>query len=151
MKCDRQYQRTPVARRSGFTLLEMVMVMAIIGVLAGGVIGLMGNFGNGAKIQRAETDMKAITSALMQYNNLGGRYPTTEQGLQALVSKPTSAPKPRRYDPDGYMKAVPLDPWGTPYAYKMPGKDGKTFELISYGSDKKEGGEDDISSQDPAQ
>ncbi len=133
----------------GFTLLEMVMVMAIIGVLAGGVITLMGGFGESARIQRAETDMQGITSALMSYRALAGRYPTSQQGISALVEKPTLSPKPRRYPPKGFMKSLPKDPWGEPYVYLMPGsKDATTFELISFGADQKEGGGDDLSSQD---
>lgn len=145
---------SPLARRTsgGFTLLEMVMVMAIIAVLAGGVIGLLGNFGESSKIQRAETDIKTIDAALMQYKTLAGRYPTSEQGLDALVKKPTTAPKPKRYPSDPYMKALPLDPWGNPYAYKMPGSQNpRTYEVISYGADGQPGGDDDISSQDPVQ
>ncbi|MFC5050023.1 type II secretion system major pseudopilin GspG [Rubritalea spongiae] len=145
---------SPHSRRSssGFTLLEMVMVMAIIAVLAGGVIGLLGNFGEGAKIQRAETDIKTIDAALMNYNTLAGRYPTTEQGLEALVTKPTTAPKPRRYPSKPFLKAIPMDPWGNPYAYKMPGsQDPTTYEVLSYGADGQPGGDDDISSQDPVQ
>lgn len=133
--------------KRGFTLLEMVMVMAIIAVLAGGVIALMGNFGEGANIQRVGTDMQGINTALIQYKNLAGRYPTTDQGLEALVEKPTKPPVPKRYASS--MKSVPLDPWGNPYVYKMPGsKDSSTYELISYGKDGKEGGGDDMSSQD---
>lgn len=131
-----------------FTLLEMVMVMAIIAVLAGGVIGLLSGIGDGAKIQTAETNIQAIDSALKQYENLAGRLPTNQQGLEALVSEPTSPPKPRRYTQ--IMKAIPKDPWGNEYAYKNPGsKNPKTYEIISFGPDGKEGGDDDISSQDP--
>jgi general secretion pathway protein G len=129
----------------------MVMVMAIIAVLAGGVIGLLGNFGESSKIQRAETDIKLIEAALTQYKTLGGRYPTSEQGLDALAKKPTSAPKPKRYPSEPYMKAVPVDPWGNPYSYKMPGSKPNTYEVISYGADGQPGGDDDISSLDPAQ
>jgi len=133
--------------KKGFTLLEMVMVMAIIAVLAGGVIALMGNFGEGANIQTAGTDMRGISTALIQYKTLAGRFPTSEQGIEALVEKPTKKPIPKRYS--SAMKAVPTDPWGNPYIYKMPGtKDSSTFELISYGKDGVEGGGDDISSQD---
>jgi general secretion pathway protein G len=130
----------------------MVMVMAIIAVLAGGVIGLLGNFGESSKIQRAETDIKTIDAALMQYNTIAGRYPTSEQGLEALVSKPTTAPKPKRYPSKPFLKALPRAPWGNPYTYKMPGsKDTTTYEVISYGADGQPGGDNDISSQDPVQ
>ena len=148
MKRDFKDMRKNASNRNAFTLLEMVMVMAIIAVLAGGVIGLLGNLGSGAKLQRVGTDMQAITNAVMSYETLAGRVPTTEQGLEALVKKPTSSPKPKKYPAKGFMKSVPVDPWGNPYIYKMPGsKDSTTFELISWGEDGKAGG-DDISSQD---
>ena len=147
MKRDFKDMRKNASNRNAFTLLEMVMVMAIIAVLAGGVIGLLGNLGSGAKLQRVGTDMQAITNAVMSYETLAGRVPTTEQGLEALVKKPTSSPKPKKYPAKGFMKSVPVDPWGNPYIYKMPGsKDSTTFELISWGEDGKAGG-DDISSQ----
>ncbi|GAA5496879.1 type II secretion system protein G [Rubritalea halochordaticola] len=134
----------------GFTLMEMVMVMAIIAVLAGGVIGLMKNFDKTAEVQQAVNDIRAIESALKQYKTLAGRYPTTDQGLEALASKPTKAPVPRRYA--AAMTSVPLDPWKNDYIYKMPGsKDPKTYELISKGPDGQEGTDDDISSQDGAE
>lgn len=139
--------------RKAFTLLEMMMVMAIIAILVGGVIGLTGDITGGAKIQKTETEMHGMRSHLMNYKTLAGRYPTSEQGLKALVTKPTSAPIPRRYPTPAFLKALPMDPWGNPYIYKMPGlKDTNTYELISYGNDGQAGGGDDISSQDdPAQ
>ncbi|MFC4993621.1 type II secretion system major pseudopilin GspG [Rubritalea tangerina] len=125
----------------------MMMVMAIIAILVGGVIALTKDFSGGAKIQKAESEMQTLAGHLMNYKNLAGRYPTSEQGLDALINKPTSAPKPRRWDQT--LKALPDDPWGNPYIYKMPGtKDSSTYELISYGADGQPGGDDDISSQD---
>ena len=127
--------------------MEMVMVMAIIAVLVGGVIGLMGDFSEGARVQQAGSDMTTLRSSLIQYKTLAGRYPTSAQGLQSLVTKPTSAPKPKKWV--NVMKSIPLDPWGNPYQYKMPGtKDTSTYEIISFGKDGVLGGEDDISSQD---
>lgn len=126
--------------------MEMMIVMGIIAVLAGGMIGLLGDFDEGPKIQKAENEMRALSATLLQYKTLGGRYPTEEQGLQALVTKPTKDPIPRRHSP---IKALAKDPWGNDYIYKMPGtKDPKTYEIISYGADGVEGGGDDISSQD---
>lgn len=128
----------------------MMMVMAIIAILVGGVIGLTRNFSGGARIQKAESEMQSLAAHLLQYKNLAGRYPTSEQGLNALVSKPSSAPKPRRWNQS--LKSVPLDPWGNPYIYKIPGtKDSSTYEIISLGTDGQLGGDDDISSQDAAQ
>lgn len=132
--------------KSGFTLMEMMIVMGIIAVLTGGMISLLGDFDKGPKIQKTETEMRALSATLLQYKTLGGRYPTQQQGLQALVTKPTTAPIPRRHSP---IKGLAKDPWGNDYIYKMPGsKDATTYEIISFGPDGKAGGDDDISSQD---
>ncbi|MEO1858081.1 MAG: type II secretion system major pseudopilin GspG [Rubritalea sp.] len=148
MNCPPTKNRSKL--RKAFTLLEMMMVMAIIAILVGGVIGLTRNFSGGARIQKAESEMQSLAAHLLQYKNLAGRYPTSEQGLNALVSKPSSAPKPRRWNQS--LKSVPLDPWGNPYIYKIPGtKDSSTYEIISLGTDGQLGGDDDISSQDAAQ
>ncbi len=131
---------------TGFTLMEMMIVMGIIAVLAGGMIALLGDFDEAPKIQKAETEMRALSATLLQYKTLGGRYPTEQQGLQALVTKPTTAPIPRRHSP---IKGLSKDPWGNDYVYKMPGtQDTTTYEIISMGADGKVGGGDDISSQD---
>lgn len=148
MKCAPTKIRSSLPK--AFTLLEMMMVMAIIAILVGGVIGLAGGFTKTAEIQQADTDIRTISSAVMSYKTLGGRYPTDEQGLQALVTKPSSTPKPRRWTQN--LKKLPLDPWDNPYSYKMAGsKDSSTFEIISSGPDGKKGTEDDISSQDATQ
>jgi len=133
----------------GFTLLEMMMVMVIIAVLAGGVIAFVQTGGDDAKVLQADADFKTIEAKLMSYRSLAGRNPTDAQGLKALVTQPTVPPKPRRYPPGGYLKKVPNDPWGNPYIYKERGsKDASSYEIISYGKDGQEGGEDDLSSQD---
>lgn len=131
----------------GFTLLEMVIVLGIIAVILGGSIAVIGKVGEGAKLQRVEGDFQAVGSALKTYKLNAGHYPTTQQGLKALVEKPTSTPIPRRWV--SLAKSVPLDPWGNEYGYKFPGtKDATEFELISKGPDAQEGTSDDISSQD---
>lgn len=138
-----------VARlRSGFTLLEMVIVLGIIAVLLGGSIALIGNLGETAKIQRVESDFNAVGSALEGYKLNAGVYPTTQQGLKALVEKPGSTPIPRRWTK--IADKVPTDPWNADYIYRFPGKrDTSKFELISKGKDGMENTGDDISSQDP--
>ena len=137
-----------VSRRySGFTLLEMVIVLGIIAVLLGGSIALIGKVKDGAKLQRVGADFNAVSSALMTYKINAGSYPTTSQGLQALVSKPSSTPVPRRWT--SLSKAIPKDPWDKPYGYKFPGrKDASEFELISSGPDGIDNTPDDLSSQD---
>jgi general secretion pathway protein G len=143
MKLHRSIRRRVAA---GFTLLEMVIVLGIIAVLLGGSIALIGGVGEGAKIQRVKSDFQSLSSALQTYKINAGNFPTTQQGLKALVDKPTSAPKP-----DDWVRIadkVPTDPWKNEYGYKFPGsKDPSKFELISKGPDGIEGNEDDRSSQ----
>ncbi|WP_411828013.1 type II secretion system major pseudopilin GspG [Luteolibacter sp. AS25] len=130
---------------AAFTLIEIVIVMGIIAVLAGGTIALMGNFGEGAKVQKAETEINSsLAAALRQYETLAGQFPTTDQGLMALVEKPTKAPTPRRWASLG-LKEIPVDPWKNEYFYES---DGRTYVLISAGSDGELKTDDDISSDD---
>lgn len=131
----------------GFTLLEIVIVLGIIAVIMGGSIVMLKKLPEGAKIKRAEGDMQNIESAVRSYAMLAGNPPSTAQGLNALFVKPTSPPVPKRWASAG--KAVPLDPWGEPYKYRNPGKiDSSTFEIYTFGPDKQEGTDDDMSSQD---
>lgn len=130
----------------GFTLLEMVIVLGIIAVLLGGSIALIGGVGEGAKLQRVDQDFLAIGNALKTYKLNAGTYPSTAQGLKALVERPTGSPQPRRWTK--IMDRVPTDPWNNDYGYLFPGrKDPSEFEIISRGKDGVEGG-DDYSSQD---
>jgi len=144
-----KYQ-SPIRRRSnaGFTLLEMVIVLGIIALILGGSITFMGRISESAKVGRVDSDFASITSALKMYKVNNGNYPSTQQGLKALVEKPSGTPAPRRWSK--IMDKVPLDPWNNEYGYKFPGsKDATEFELISKGADGQEGGETDYSSQDP--
>jgi general secretion pathway protein G len=130
--------------------MEMMMVMAIIAILVGGVIGLLDNTMDDTKITKARGELQTLDASLLRYKTLAGRFPTAQQGLQALVTKPSSAPRPR--DWSQIMKKLPLDPWGNPYIYKMPGtKDSTTYEILSYGINGTLGGDDDLSSQDDSQ
>jgi general secretion pathway protein G len=138
---------TSHTRSKGFTLLEIVIVLGIIAVIMGGSIVMLKKLPEGAKIKRAEGDMQNIESAVRSYAMLAGNPPTTAQGLEALFVKPTAPPVPKRWASAG--KAVPLDPWGEPYKYRNPGKiDTSTFEILTFGPDKQEGTDDDMSSQD---
>jgi len=130
-------------RSKAFTLLEMVIVMGIIAVLAGGAIALMGNFGEGSKIQRAETDIQTIDSAIKQYEIIGKTLPSTEQGLKALVVKPSSTPVPKRWTEA--FDEVPKDPWGNEYIYE---NNSGNYTIRSKGPDKADKTNDDISSDD---
>jgi len=130
-------------RSEAFTLIEIMAVVLIIGLL-GGVVGVV-IFGqvDSARVTTARTQIKQIEAALEFYRLDNGRYPTTEQGLRALVEKPTSAPEPRRWRPEGYLHggAVPADPWGEPFQYVQPGTNNPySFDLWSLGADAAPGG-----------
>ena len=138
---------TNFRRRSGFTLLEMVIVLGIIAMILGGAIFAMKGIGDSAKISQTESDFKTIDTALMSYKLLAGSYPTTQQGLKALVEKPTSSPAPRRWNQTS--KKVPVDPWKNEYGYRFPGKKNASEpEIFSKGQDGIESTADDLSSQD---
>jgi general secretion pathway protein G len=129
------YRRAP----RGFTLLELLVVMVIIGLLAG-YVGpkLFAQIGKSeTKVTRAQLD--ALQKALDQYRIDIGRYPATEPGLAALLTKPADEP---RWSGPYLAKAVPADPWGRPYAYSSPGQHGD-FDLVSYGRDGQPGGDGD--------
>lgn len=134
-------------RRSGFTLLEMVIVLGIIAMILGGAIFAMKGISENAKIAQAEGDFKSIDTSLMSYKLLAGTYPTTQQGLKALVEKPTSTPVPRRWSQ--IFTKVPLDPWKNEYGYRFPGKKKAAEpEIFTKGPDGLENTADDLSSQD---
>jgi len=126
----------PRPRSGGFTLLELLVVVAIIGLLAGYVAPrYFGQIGK-SEVNTAKAQIDALEKALDQYRLDVGRYPTTEMGLNALVTRPANEPK---WSGPYLKKAVPLDPWGKPYLYKMPGDHGE-FDLLSYGKDGQRGG-----------
>lgn len=129
----------------GFTLLEMVAVVAIIGILMG-LIGtqILGRVGEARKTA-AEAQMTQLVQSLELYRLDNGRYPTTEQGLEALVTAPTTPPEPRRYPVDGYVKERKklLDTWSNPFQYESPGQHNpRGFDIWSLGADGQAGGDD---------
>ncbi|WP_427981018.1 type II secretion system major pseudopilin GspG [Agarivorans sp.] len=131
------------ATSRGFTLLEVMVVIVILGILAGLVVpNLLGNKEK-ADIQKAKTDIVALENALDMYRLDNSRYPTTEQGLEALVTKPTSSPEPRNYPEDGYLRRLQKDPWGNDYILISPGEKGR-IDIFSAGLDGEEGTADDI-------
>lgn len=136
-----------IRRRAGFTLLEMVIVLGIIAMILGGAIYSMKRIGDSAKLRQVESDFKSFESALAMYKLNAGTFPTSQQGLKALVEKPSSTPVPRRWVQ--VMSKIPLDPWDSPYLYRFPGKKrANEFEMVSKGPDGMESTADDLSSQD---
>ena len=130
-------------RQRGFTLLEIMVVIVILGILASLVVpNLMGNKEQ-ADRQKAVSDIVALENALDMYKLDNSRYPTTEQGLEALVTKPQGDPAPRNYKEDGYIKRLPQDPWGNNYQLMSPGEHGK-IDVFSLGLDGEAGTADDI-------
>lgn len=141
------------ASRAGFTLVEILVVIAIISLLAGVVVlNIAPQLGMG-KQAAAQSQIQILSSALDTYQMAHGAYPAQHQGLDALVRKPAQEPIPRNYPDSGYLKsrAVPLDPWKRPYIYLIPGRQNEPFEILSYGADGQPGGDSanaDISSAD---
>src|SRR5580693_10317266 len=127
-------------RTRGFTLIEIMVVVVILSVLGALVVPQIIDKVDVAKVKRAQSDIRSIGTALDLYRLDNFKYPTTEQGLQALVKQPVD-PTITNYPANGYLKQVPKDPWGNPYLYASPGADGREYDIISYGRDGKPGGE----------
>lgn len=144
---SRRHSRHSLNAASGFTLLEMVIVLGIIALIMGGVMVTLKKIGAVGNITRVEGDFSGIESALMGYKTMAGHFPSQQQGLKALVEKPAGAPRPKRWRQ--LQTKLQLDPWGNEYLYKFPGsKDSSRPEIISLGDDGVEGTADDLSSQD---
>jgi general secretion pathway protein G len=124
----------------GFTLIEIMVVVVIIGLLAAMIApNLIGNIDRAA-VSRARQDIRSIETALNLYRLDNFKYPSTEQGLEALVTSPGEDVAPN-WKPGGYLRNVPNDPWNNPYQYAYPGQRGE-FDVYSFGADRQEGGED---------
>jgi general secretion pathway protein G len=123
----------------GFSLLELMVVVVILSILALVIVPRVIDRPDQARAARAQSDISAVASAVKLYRLDNFRYPTTEQGLQALVAKPTTAPVPQNWAANGYMDRLPVDPWGKPYQYLQPGVHGE-FDIFTYGADGVAGG-----------
>tara|TARA_R100000005_G_scaffold96691_1_gene86171 strand:- start:2644 stop:3090 length:447 start_codon:yes stop_codon:yes gene_type:complete len=132
--------RTTARRASGFSLVEILVVLVIMGLLISVVAPTVLNRADEARIQKVHADFKAIETALKIYRLDNYVYPTTEQGLDALVEASNLDPQPRNFKDGGYLQEVPLDPWGRPYLYLSPGENGEV-DLYSLGADGLSGGE----------
>lgn len=123
-------------RSSGFTLIEVMVVVVILGILAAMIVPKIMSRPEQARIVKVKQDILAIQSALDLYKLDNGFYPSTDQGLDALVKKPTSEPVPRNWKSEGYLHQLPLDPWGVAYQYI---NDNEKLKIFSYGPKGKEG------------
>ena len=124
----------------GFTLIEIMVVVVILGILAALVVPQIISRPDEARVAKARQDIRAIESALKLYRLDNFQYPTTEQGIQALVEKPGIQPEPKNWKPGGYLDRVPQDPWGNNYRYRNPGEHGE-IDVYSLGRDNRPGGE----------
>lgn len=127
-------------RQQGFTLLEIMVVLVILGLLVALVAPNVLQNQDKAMVEKARADVALLEQALDMYKLDNFQYPTTDQGLEALVTKPETGPQPKRYNSNGYIKRLPTDPWGNPYQYLQPGTK-KAFDVYSLGADGEMGGE----------
>lgn len=131
-------RRPPGVAPRGFTLIELMVVLVIIGVLAALIVPNVLNRADDARVTAARTDISNLMQALKLYKLDNQRFPTAEQGLKALVLRPTTAPEPPNWKP--YLEKLPNDPWGRPYQYLNPGIKGE-IDVLSLGADGQAGGE----------
>lgn len=133
-------RRAAPKRQSAFTLIEILVVVAILGILAAIVVPRVMDRPDEAKRVAAKADIAAIVQSLKLYRLDNGFYPATDQGLAALVQKPTTNPVPGNWKQGGYLERLPRDPWGSDYQYLNPGVKGE-IDVFSFGADKARGGE----------
>lgn len=132
--------QTRRSRQHGFTLMEIMVVIFIIGLLIALVAPSVLGSQDKAMKQKVMADLSSLEQVLDMYRLDNLRFPTAEQGLSALVSKPQTEPVPRAWRADGYIRRLPQDPWATPYKYRAPGQHGR-IDIYSLGADGVEGGE----------
>jgi len=123
----------------GFSLIELMVVVVILSILAVVIVPRVIDRPDQARVSRAQSDIAALDAALALYRLDNQGYPTTEQGLMALVERPTRAPQPRNWAEGGYIARIPSDPWGNDYQYLIPGVHGD-YDLFSFGADGRPGG-----------
>ncbi|MEW5737078.1 MAG: type II secretion system major pseudopilin GspG [Thermodesulfobacteriota bacterium] len=136
-------KRYASVRQSGFTLLELMVVIVILGILAVFIAPKFMDAPDKAKISKASVELESLATALKLFKLDMGRYPTTEEGLEILVTPPQNTEEAARWRKGGYLEkpSLPMDPWGHPYVYIFPGSRGD-FELLCYGADGQAAGED---------
>ena len=132
--------RAGYARARGFTLIEIMVVVIIIGLLAAVIVPSVLKRVDDAKVTKTKEDIQSLETALTMYYMDNSKYPTSDQGLGALVQQPTD-PTIKNWKPGGYIERVSKDPWGNDYQYVFPGTHGKAYDLFSLGADGQPGGE----------
>jgi general secretion pathway protein G len=139
----RGLSRRPAGRLhdSGVTLIEMMVVLVIIAIVAALIVPNVIGRPDEARVTVARTDLRAIAASLEMYRLDNRIYPASNQGLEALVSRPVSPPAPPNWAAGGYLTQAPVDPWGNPYLYRVPGENGAAYDLLSLGADGQAGGE----------
>jgi general secretion pathway protein G len=134
-----RHQKWQATMQRGFTLVEVMVVVAILGILAALIVPKIIGRSDDARIVAAKQDVATLQSALKLYRLDNQRYPTTDQGLKALVEKPTADPLPNNWKAGGYLDKLPKDPWGNSYQYLQPGVHGE-LDVFSFGADGQPGG-----------
>lgn len=137
-------EKRNLARQTGMTLIEIMVVVTILGIIATIVTVNVLDKLDQAKVSAAITQIKSLETALDEFRRDNGFYPSTEQSLKSLIEKPSIGREAKRYPRDGYLKGnkLPQDPWGCDFIYRSPGSGGQRYEIISLGADCAEGGED---------
>ena len=138
LNASNKHTRHAQHRQAGFTLIEIMVVVVILGILGALIVPNVMGRPDQARIEAAKNDIRAISTALEMYRMDNGNYPSSDQGLDALVSEPSGYPEARRWNPDGYLSKVPADPWDEPYIYVS---EENFYDVYSFGRDRKEGGE----------
>jgi general secretion pathway protein G len=141
LKTNQKNMRSATSKRQvGFTLIEVMVVIVILGILSALVVPNVLHKAADARVAAAKSDLAAIGQALDMYKLDNSTYPTTDQGLEALVTKPSGNPEPRNWNPSGYLKKLPEDPWRRAYLYISPAQ-GAPYEIRTLGADGRDGGE----------
>lgn len=135
---NRAFRSVNWHKSAGFTLIEVMVVVVILGILGALIVPNIISRPDEARVEAAKISIKGVESALQMYKLDNRTYPSTDQGLEALVSPPSGYPEAENWNPDGYVSKLPTDPWDEPFLYFS---DGNSIEVYSYGADKKEGGE----------